>query len=99
MEPSSHQQQTCSNPGTIILFQTEDGNTRLDVRLQEDTVWLSLNQMAELFDRNKSVISRHLGNIFREGELSRAAVVAKNATTAADGKTYQVDFQCSMRVG
>jgi len=78
--------------GTIILYQTADGHTSLDVRLQEETVWLSLTQMAELFDRDKSVISRHLRNIFREGELVRAAVVAKNATTAADGKTYQVEF-------
>jgi len=76
----------------IILYQTADGHTSLDVRLQEETVWLSLTQMAELFDRDKSVISRHLRNIFREGELVRAAVVAKNATTAADGKTYQVEF-------
>lgn len=76
----------------IILYQTADGQTSLDVRLQEETVWLSLTQIAELFDRDKSVISRHLRNIFREGELVRAAVVAKNATTAADGKTYQVEF-------
>ena len=76
----------------ILLYQTEDGQTSLDVRLQEETVWLSLTQMAELFDRDKSVISRHLRNIFREEELIRAAVVAKNATTAADGKTYQVEF-------
>jgi hypothetical protein len=78
--------------GTILLYQTADGQTSLDVRLQEETVWLSLTQMAELFDRDKSVISRHLRNIFREGELVRAAVVAKNATTSADSKTYQVEF-------
>jgi prophage maintenance system killer protein len=92
MEASFHQQQPGSNSSTILLYQTEDGQTSLDVRLQEETVWLSLTQMAELFDRDKSVISRHLRNIFREGELVRAAVVAKNATTAADGKTYQVEF-------
>ena len=85
-------QQHDSAPAAIILYQTEDGYTTLDVRLQEETVWLSLTQMAELFDRDKSVISRHLRNIFRERELVRAAVVAKNATTAADGKTYQVEF-------
>jgi hypothetical protein len=85
-------QQLYSAPSAIILYQTADGQTSLDVRLQEETVWLSLTQMAELFDRDKSVISRHLRNIFREGELVRAAVVAKNATTAADGKTYQVEF-------
>ena len=54
--------------------------------------WLTLNQMAELLDRDKSVISRHLGNIFQTGELAREAVVAKNATTASDGKIYQVDY-------
>jgi hypothetical protein len=64
----------------------------LDVRLEKENIWLNLNQMAELFDRDKSVISRHLRNVFQEGELEREAVVAKNATTAADGKTYQVDF-------
>ncbi|ADW17645.1 filamentation induced by cAMP protein Fic [Desulfobulbus propionicus DSM 2032] len=85
-------QQLDSAPSAIILYQTADGQTSLDVRLQEETVWLSLTQIAELFDRDKSVISRHLRNIFREGELVRAAVVAKNATTAADGKTYQVEF-------
>jgi hypothetical protein len=77
---------------TIILFKSEDGNTTLDVRLQNETIWLSLHQMVELFDREKSVISRHLRNIFRSGELVKAAVVAKNATTAADGKIYQVDY-------
>lgn len=81
-----------SDDSAIILYQTADGRTTLDFRLQEETVWLSLTQMAELIDRDKSVISRHLRNIFREGELVRAAVVAKNATTAADGKTYQVEF-------
>jgi prophage maintenance system killer protein len=65
---------------------------RLDVRLERESVWLSLAQMAELFTRDKSVISRHLRNIFVSGELERAAAVAKNATTAADGKTYQVEF-------
>ncbi len=60
--------------------------------LKDETVWLTLNQMAELLDRDKSVISRHLGNIFQTGELAREAVVAKNATTASDGKTYQVDY-------
>ncbi|MHC4887318.1 MAG: virulence RhuM family protein, partial [Planctomycetota bacterium] len=56
-----------------------------------ETAWLSLDQMAELFDRNKSTISRHIKNVFTEGELLAEAVVAKIATTAADGKTYQVD--------
>jgi DNA ligase (NAD+) len=81
-----------SNLGKIILYQSEDGHTSMDVHLKDETVWLTLNQMAELLDRDKSVISRHLGNVFQTGELAREAVVAKNATTASDGKTYQVDY-------
>jgi prophage maintenance system killer protein len=81
-----------SDLGKIILYQSEDGDTSVDVHLKDETVWLTLNQMAELLDRDKSVISRHLGNIFQTGELAREAVVAKNATTASDGKTYQVDY-------
>ncbi len=76
----------------LILYQTEDGRTRLQVRLDGETVWLSLNQMADLFQRDKSVISRHIKNVFEDGELVRDAVVAESATTAADGKTYQVEF-------
>ena len=76
----------------LILYLTEDGRTRLQVRLEDETVWLSLNQMVDLFQRDKSVISRHIKNIFDEGELVRDSVVAESATTAADGKTYQVEF-------
>lgn len=75
----------------VLLYQTEDRRTRIEVRLENETVWLSLNQMAELFQRDKSVISRHIRNIFDEGELTRGAVVANYAITAADGKTYQVE--------
>ena len=78
--------------GEIILYQTEDGLTKLDVNMRDETVWLSLDQMAELFGRDKSTVSRHIKNIFTEGELAREAVVANFATTAADGKTYQVDY-------
>lgn len=78
--------------GEIVVYEGPDGEVRVDVRLERETVWLSLNQVAELFGRDKSVISRHLGNVFRSGELQREAVVAENATTAADGKTYQVEF-------
>ena len=78
--------------GEIILYQSEDGLIKLDVNLRDETVWLSLEQMAELFDRNKSTIPRHLKNIFAEGELSRDSVVANFATTAADGKSYKVDY-------
>lgn len=78
--------------GEIVLYQSADGRIILDVRLERETIWLSLNQMAALFDRDKSVISRHLRNIFQEGEIERSSVVAFFATTAADGKTYQVEY-------
>jgi prophage maintenance system killer protein len=78
--------------GEIVLYRSADGGPALDVRLERESVWLSLNQLADLFERDKSVISRHLRNVFKEGELERSAVVAKNATTAADGKTYQVEY-------
>jgi len=75
---------------TFLLYQTPDGQTRLEVRLQDETVWLSLTDMSNLFQRDKSVISRHIRNIFAEDELVRDSVIANFATTAADGKTYQV---------
>jgi hypothetical protein len=78
--------------GEFLFYLTNDGRTRLQVRVQDETVWLSLNQMAELFQRDKSVISRHINNVFGEEELVRDRVVADSATTAADGKTYQVEF-------
>ncbi len=80
------------NPSEILMYQTEDGQSRIEVRLTDETVWLSLNLMADLFQRDKSVISRHISNIFEEGELVKDSVVANFATTAADGKTYQVDY-------
>ena len=80
------------NQTGLIIYQTEDGKTKIDVHMENETVWLSLDQMAELFQRDKSTISRHIKNIFEEGELTREAVVANFATTAADGKTYQVDY-------
>jgi hypothetical protein len=72
--------------GDFFLYQTEDGNTKIEARFQGETVWLSLNQLVDLFQRDKSVISKHIRNIFLEGELSREAVVANFATTASDGK-------------
>jgi prophage maintenance system killer protein len=78
--------------GEIVLYQAPDGKAALDVRLDGETLWLNLNQMTGLFERDKSVISRHLGNIFKSGELERSSVVAFFATTAADGKTYSVEY-------
>jgi len=80
------------NKGEIYIYQTEDGKTKLSVNLQDETVWLSLDQMAELFQRDKSTVSRHIKNVFEEGELNASSVVANFATTASDGKTYQVDY-------
>jgi prophage maintenance system killer protein len=81
-----------SRGGEVVVYEAPDGQVRFEVRLERETVWLSLNQMAELFGRDKSVISRHLRNVFESEELEREAVVAKNATTAADGKAYQVEY-------
>lgn len=80
------------NKGSIILYQTADGQSKIEVTLSNDTVWLTADQMAELFQRNKSTISRHIRNVFEEGELNADSVVAFFATTAADKKTYQVAF-------
>lgn len=76
------------NNSNMIMYTTEDGLTKIEVTFDEDTVWLSLEQMAELFQRDKSTISRHIKNIFADGKLNRNSVVANFVTTAADGKTY-----------
>jgi len=76
----------------IRIYQLDDGKTEIKVQLDKETVWLNLNQLVELFARDKSVISRHINNIFKEKELQKDSVVAKNATTASDGKIYQVDY-------
>lgn len=81
-----------SHKNPIIIYTTEDGLTKVDTTFDGDTVWLSIDQMAELFQRDKSTISRHIKDLFTEGELSQEAVIAKFATTASDGKTYQVEF-------
>ena len=78
--------------GQIILFQTHGGDTKIEVHLANETVWLTADQMAELFQRNKSSISRHIKNVFESGELQRDSVVAEFATTASDGKTYKVAY-------
>ena len=80
------------NNSIIEIYQTENGETEISVMLDRDTVWLNLMQLTELFQRDKSVISRHISNIFKEKELDVNSVVAKNATTAKDGKVYQVDY-------
>ena len=78
--------------GQFLLYQTPDGDSQIEVKLQNDTVWLSLDQMAELFQRNKSTISRHIKNVLEDGELEENSVVANFATTATDGKKYSVAY-------
>lgn len=76
----------------ILMYTTEDGLTKIEATFENDTVWLSIDQMAELFQRDRSVIGKHVRNIFKEGELDKNAVWAKFAHTASDGKKYEVDF-------
>lgn len=76
----------------IILYSSPDGVAKVEVTFEGDTFWLSQKQLAELFAVDRSVITKHLGNIFDEGELDRNSVCAEFAQTAADGKTYQVQF-------
>ena len=78
----------------LVLYTSADGTVRLDVQFEQDTIWLSLNQLADLFDRDKSVISRHLRNIYQEGELDRQATVAKNATVQKEsGRSVVRDIE------
>ena len=76
----------------IVIYEDVNGEIKLDVSLENDTLWLSQKQLEVLFDRDKSVISRHIKNILKEEELDKNSVVAKNATTATDGKIYQVEY-------
>jgi len=78
--------------GEIILYQTEDGNTKIDVRLENESVWLTQNQLTELYQTSKSNISEHIKHIFEEGELDKQSVVRKFRTTASDGKEYNVIY-------
>ncbi|MCC6362322.1 MAG: hypothetical protein IT165_02295 [Bryobacterales bacterium] len=72
----------------MVLYRTEDGQTRLQVRLVRDSAWLNLNQIADLFQRDKSVISKHIKNIFDEGEIDPAGTVAKFATVQTEGALH-----------
>jgi hypothetical protein len=76
----------------LLFYQAPDGRTRLEVRLQGETVWLTQAQMAELFQRERSVITKHIRNLFEEGELAENSVCANYAQTAADGKIYQTVY-------
>jgi len=70
----------------IKIYETTDGKTSIEVKLEKETVWLSLNQLSELFERDKSVISRHVNNVYKEGELDKYSTVAKIATVQKEGK-------------
>jgi prophage maintenance system killer protein len=76
----------------IEIYKGSDNQTQIEVQFENETVWLTLNQISVLFKRDKSVISRHLKNIFVSEELNRVSVVAKNATTATDGKKYEIEY-------
>ena len=80
------------NKGEIILYKNQVGNIKINVRLEDDTVWLNRHQMAMLFNRDVKTIGKHINNIFNEGELIENSVVAKFATTANDNKIYQVEY-------
>lgn len=77
---------------SLLLYQTDDGQTKIEVRLQDETVWLNQAQLCELFDKDKRTISEHIQNIFKEGELIEESVIRKFRTTASDGKNYQVTY-------
>ena len=76
----------------MIIYTTEDGLTKVETTFDGDTVWLSIDQLAELFQRDRSVIGKHVRNIFKERELEKESVQAKFAYTATDGKVYNVDY-------
>ncbi len=78
--------------GEIVIYQTEDGQTKLDVHLERETIWLDAHQMAKLFERDRSVIVRHIGNIYKTRELPPDSTCAKNAQVAADGKIRFMDL-------
>ncbi|MFR5682787.1 MAG: virulence RhuM family protein [Clostridia bacterium] len=76
----------------VIIYTTDDGQVKIEVRLEDENVWLTQNAMAELFDTTKQNISLHIKNIFEENELNESSVVKENLTTASDGKKYKTKF-------
>lgn len=80
------------NIGEFIIYQTEDGSTNIEVKIQDETVWLTQQQMADLFQSSKSNVSEHIKHIFQEGELDEGSVVRKFRTTAKDGKSYNMNY-------
>lgn len=80
------------NEEQIVIYQTDDGLVKIDVNLKDENIWLNVEQMALLFERDRSVISKHIKNVFDDEELLRDSVCANFAHTANDGKTYNVDY-------
>ncbi len=79
------------NTSEIIIYQNTDGDIKIDVRLEEETVWLTQAQMGQLFGKDKRTVSEHIGNVFKEGELEERSVVRNFRITAADGKNYDTN--------
>ena len=80
------------NTGEILIYQNSQGSIKIDVRLEDETVWLSQAQMGMLFNKDKRTISEHISNIFKEGELNENSVIRNFRTTASDGKSYDVNY-------
>ena len=92
MNQDEMNQNEMNQKSNMIIYTTEDGLAKIETTFDGDTVWLSIDQMAELFQRDRSVIGKHIRNIFKEGELQKESVWAKFAYTAANGKVYDVDY-------
>ena len=84
--------------GEILIYQNQQGSIKIDVRLNEETVWLTQNQLCELFQKSKATISEHIKNVFEEGELNENSVVRNFRTTATDGKNYDTTYYNSTDV-
>ncbi len=78
--------------GDILIYQNQQGSIKIDVRLDDETVWLNQNQLCELFQKSKATISEHIKNVFEEGELEQNSVVRNFRTTATDGKNYETNY-------
>lgn len=78
--------------GEILIYQTEDGLTNINVKIEDETVWLTQQQLVELYQSSKANVSEHIKHIFEEGELDEEAVVRKFRTTASDGKKYNMTY-------
>lgn len=90
-KPAMVREETVGYGGAVVLYHAPDGKVELDVRLEQETLWLDAHQMARLFDRDRSVILRHIRNIYDTNELERSSTCAKNAQVAADGKIREMD--------